>query len=87
MYSELFFFILAEFLFWASMTTSHLSSLSEDLILFSTKEFNFVTLDDAFSTGSSLMPQKRNPDSLELIRGTAGTIFGIVSILFLFSCI
>lgn len=60
------------------MTSSHLSSLSEDLIIYTTKEFNFVTIDDSFSTGSSLMPQKRNPDGLELIRGTAGSIFGSV---------
>ncbi|GLV34240.1 Argininosuccinate lyase [Carabus blaptoides fortunei] len=66
----------AEFLFWCSMTSVHLSRLAEDLIIYSTKEFNFVTIDDSFSTGSSLMPQKRNPDSLELIRGTAGYIFG-----------
>nr|CAD7437578.1 unnamed protein product [Timema bartmani] len=67
---------IAEFLFWASLCAMHLSRLSEDLILFSTQEFGFVSLSDSYSTGSSLMPQKRNPDSLELIRGRAGRIHG-----------
>nr|CAD7570657.1 unnamed protein product [Timema californicum] len=67
---------IAEFLFWASLCAVHLSRLSEDLILFSTQEFGFVSLSDSYSTGSSLMPQKRNPDSLELIRGRAGRIYG-----------
>ncbi|XP_061162389.1 argininosuccinate lyase-like [Saccostrea echinata] len=66
----------AEFLFWASMVGTHLSRWSEDLILYSSKEFGFVTLADAYSTGSSLMPQKKNADSLELIRGKAGRMFG-----------
>nr|CAB3223641.1 argininosuccinate lyase-like [Phallusia mammillata] len=67
---------IAEVLFWASQVSCTLSRLAEDLILYSTKEFAFVTLSDAYSTGSSLMPQKKNPDSLELIRGKAGTIIG-----------
>jgi argininosuccinate lyase len=67
---------IAEFLFWASMVGIHLSRLAEDLILYSSKEFEFVTIDDSYSTGSSLMPQKRNPDSLELIRGIGGSLFG-----------
>lgn len=54
----------------------HLSRLAEDLIIWSTKEFGFVELDDAFATGSSLMPQKKNPDVLELIRGYTGTLYG-----------
>lgn len=66
----------AEFLFWASMLGTHLSRWAEDLILYSSKEFGFVTLADAYSTGSSLMPQKKNADSLELIRGKAGRMFG-----------
>ncbi|XP_030078238.1 argininosuccinate lyase [Microcaecilia unicolor] len=66
----------AEFLFWASLCLIHLSKMSEDLIIYSTKEFSFVTLSDAYSTGSSLMPQKKNPDSLELIRSKAGHVFG-----------
>ncbi|KJE92726.1 argininosuccinate lyase [Capsaspora owczarzaki ATCC 30864] len=70
---------IAEFLFWATMTMTHLSKWSEDLIIYSTKEFGFVTLSDAYSTGSSLMPQKKNPDSLELIRGKSGRVFGSLS--------
>ncbi|XP_077403773.1 argininosuccinate lyase [Vanacampus margaritifer] len=66
----------AEFLFWASLCATHLSKIAEDLLLYSTKEFSFVTLADAYSTGSSLMPQKKNADSLELIRSKAGRIFG-----------
>lgn len=65
-----------EFLFWASLCLTHLSKMAEDLILYSTKEFSFITLSDAYSTGSSLMPQKKNADSLELIRSKAGRIFG-----------
>ncbi|KAM5377724.1 hypothetical protein ACJA88_006405 [Fusarium oxysporum] len=57
----------------------HLSRLSEDLILYSTAEFSFVRVADAYSTGSSLMPQKKNPDSLELIRGKAGRVLGQAS--------
>uniref|UniRef100_A0A3P9DHV9 Argininosuccinate lyase n=1 Tax=Maylandia zebra TaxID=106582 RepID=A0A3P9DHV9_9CICH len=66
----------AEFLFWASLCLTHLSKMAEDLILYSTKEFSFITLSDAYSTGSSLMPQKKNADSLELIRSKAGRAFG-----------
>jgi argininosuccinate lyase len=65
-----------EFVGAASIAMMHLSRLSEDLILYCTAEFNFVELSDAVSTGSSLMPQKKNPDSLELIRGKAGRVFG-----------
>lgn len=65
-----------EFLFWASLLSTHLSRWAEDMILYSTKEFGFISLSDAYSTGSSLMPQKKNADSLELIRGKAGRIFG-----------
>ncbi|KAL4223189.1 hypothetical protein ACF0H5_016661 [Mactra antiquata] len=65
-----------EFLFWASLLSIHLSRWSEDLILYGSKEFGFITLSDAYSTGSSLMPQKKNADSLELIRGKSGTIYG-----------
>jgi argininosuccinate lyase len=54
----------------------HLSRLAEQLILFSSAEFGFVRLDDAYSTGSSLMPQKKNPDTLELTRGKAGRLLG-----------
>lgn len=67
---------IAEFLFWTSMTMIHISRLAEDLIIYSTAEFGFVTLSDAYSTGSSIMPQKKNPDSLELLRGKSGRTFG-----------
>ena len=66
----------AEFLFWAGLTGVHLSRWAEDLILWSSREFGYVTLADAYSTGSSLMPQKKNPDALELLRGKAGRLVG-----------
>jgi argininosuccinate lyase len=66
----------ADFLYAAAMTGLHLSRLSEQLILFSSAEFGFVALDDAFSTGSSIMPQKKNPDTLELTRGKSGRLIG-----------
>ncbi len=59
-----------------SIIMVHLSRLSEELILWSSQEFRFVALDDAYSTGSSIMPQKKNPDSCELIRGKSGRVFG-----------
>jgi len=65
-----------EFLAWAALTQVHLSSLAEDLILWASQEFGFVELNDAYSTGSSLMPQKKNPDSLELLRGKSGRVMG-----------
>jgi argininosuccinate lyase len=65
-----------EFIGGAAIAMMHLSRLAEDLIIYSTAEFGFVELSDAVSTGSSLMPQKKNPDSLELIRGKAGRVFG-----------
>ena len=65
-----------EFIGVAAITMMHLSRLAEDLIVYSTAEFGFIELSDAVSTGSSLMPQKKNPDSLELIRGKAGRVFG-----------
>ncbi|MBN1526028.1 MAG: argininosuccinate lyase [Candidatus Omnitrophica bacterium] len=65
-----------------AITGVHLSRFSEDLVIWSTKEFGFVDIDDAFCTGSSLMPQKRNPDVLELARGYAGRLCGnLVSVL------
>ncbi|XP_038670033.1 argininosuccinate lyase [Scyliorhinus canicula] len=66
----------AEIMFWCSLCMIHLSKISEDLIIYSTAEFGFVSLSDAYSTGSSLMPQKKNADSLELIRGKTGSVFG-----------
>jgi argininosuccinate lyase len=65
-----------EFLFVASMIGVHLSRLGEDIILYSNPALGYVTLDDRFSTGSSLMPQKRNADPMELARGKAGRIIG-----------
>jgi argininosuccinate lyase len=65
-----------EFLFGLAMIGLHLSRLSEDLILWSSSEFGFVSFSDAFSTGSSLMPQKKNPDMAELTRGKTGRLYG-----------
>ncbi len=65
-----------EFLAWAALVQVHLSSLAEDLILWSSREFGFVQVDEAYATGSSLMPQKKNPDSLELMRGKSGRMVG-----------
>ena len=70
---------MAEFLFCAALTGSHLSKLSEQVVLFSSAEFGFFELSDAFSTGSSLMPQKKNPDVFELARGKAGTLLGYLT--------
>ncbi|MEO7674839.1 MAG: argininosuccinate lyase [Pyrinomonadaceae bacterium] len=65
-----------EFVGACSLVMVHLSRLAEDLIIYATTEFGFLTLSDAVSTGSSLMPQKKNPDALELLRGKAGRVFG-----------
>ena len=65
-----------EFLSAAALSMSHLSRLSEELILWSTPEFGFVELDDSVTTGSSIMPQKKNPDVAELIRGKSGRVTG-----------
>lgn len=65
-----------EFVGACALVMVHLSRLSEDLILYASSEFQFIELGDAVSTGSSLMPQKKNPDALELIRGKAGRVFG-----------
>ncbi|MBA9026557.1 argininosuccinate lyase [Peribacillus huizhouensis] len=59
-----------------SIIMMHLSRLSEELILWSSQEFKFITIDDAYSTGSSIMPQKKNPDAAELIRGKTGRVYG-----------
>ena len=66
----------ARLLFAATLAGVHLSQLAEDLVVFSSAEFGFVRLGDAFVTGSSLMPQKRNPDAAELVRGRAGRLVG-----------
>lgn len=69
----------AEFLFCAALIGLHLSRLAEALILYSTAESGFVELDEAYSTGSSLMPQKKNPDPLELTRAKSGKLIGLLS--------
>jgi len=65
-----------EFMSAAAILMGHLSRFCEDLIVWSSSEFGFVELDDTFSTGSSMMPQKKNPDSLELVRGKTGRVYG-----------
>ncbi len=67
---------IVEFLSNSSMLMTHLSRFAEEIIIWSTDEFKFIELDDAFSTGSSIMPQKKNPDMAELIRGKSGRVFG-----------
>ncbi|EMD38444.1 argininosuccinate lyase [Gelatoporia subvermispora B] len=67
---------IVEFMMWASLAMTHISRMAEDLVIYSTAEFGFVSLSDAYSTGSSIMPQKKNPDSLELLRGKSGRVFG-----------
>lgn len=69
----------AEFLFCATLIGLHLSRLAEALILYATAEFGFIELDEAYSTGSSLMPQKKNPDPLELARAKSGKLIGLLS--------
>jgi argininosuccinate lyase len=69
----------AEYLFCATMTGIHLSKLSEQIVLYTSAEFGFFELSDSFSTGSSLMPQKKNPDVFELTRGKAGTLIGMLT--------
>jgi len=71
-----------DFLSAASITMLHLSKLSEDWILYSSEEFGWLELGDGVTSGSSLMPQKKNPDSLELIRGKSGRVFGDLTSLF-----
>lgn len=67
---------IVEFLSHASMIMVHLSRLSEELVLWSSTEFSFIELDDAFCTGSSIMPQKKNPDVPEVVRGKTGRVYG-----------
>jgi argininosuccinate lyase len=66
----------AEFLFDCALLAAHLSRFAEDWILFSSNEFGFIRIDDAFCTSSSMMPQKRNPDVLELMRAKTGAVYG-----------
>ncbi|MEF3305184.1 argininosuccinate lyase [Paenibacillus sp. GYB003] len=67
---------IVEFLANASLIMTHLSRLCEEIVLWSSTEFQFVELDDAFTTGSSIMPQKKNPDVAELVRGKTGRVYG-----------
>ncbi len=69
----------AEYLFFATMMGIHLSKLAEQIVLYTSAEFGFFELSDSFSTGSSLMPQKKNPDVFELTRGKAGTMIGLLT--------
>ncbi|MCX6545401.1 MAG: argininosuccinate lyase [Acidobacteria bacterium] len=69
----------ASFLYASSLTMVHLSRMAEDIILFTSEEFAFFDLPDKFATGSSLMPQKKNPDPLELMRGKSGRVLGRLS--------
>ncbi len=73
---------LLDFLYAASVLMLHLSRLAEDWILYSSEEFGWLELADGVTSGSSLMPQKKNPDSLELIRGKCGRVFGALTSLF-----
>ena len=66
----------AEFIFDCSLIATHLSRLAEDWIIYSTNEFGFIRTDDKYCTSSSMMPQKRNPDMLELMRGKTGSVYG-----------
>jgi argininosuccinate lyase len=72
-----------DYLYTASVTMLHLSRLAEDWILYSSEEFGWLELGDGVTSGSSLMPQKKNPDSLELIRGKSGRVFGDFTALFI----
>ena len=65
-----------DFLFFAATLLMHLSRLSEDLVLYNSAEFSFIQLDDSVASGSSLMPQKKNPDALELVRAKTGRVYG-----------
>ncbi|MGD9109930.1 MAG: argininosuccinate lyase, partial [Phycisphaerales bacterium] len=66
----------AEFIFDCAMVSMHLSRLAEDLLIYSSNEFGFVRVDDSLCTSSSMMPQKRNLDAMELIRGKCGSVYG-----------
>jgi argininosuccinate lyase len=71
-----------DYLFALAVLAQHLSRLAEDMVLFASQEFRFIELPDAYSTGSSLMPQKKNPDAWELIRGKAGRVYAALFSLF-----
>lgn len=67
---------ICEYLFNAALCMTHLSGFAEEIIVFNSQEFNFITIDDSFCTGSSIMPQKKNPDIAELVRGKSGRAIG-----------
>lgn len=69
----------AEFIFDCAMLAAHLSRLSEDFIIFCSNEFGFIHIDDSFCTSSSMMPQKRNADAIELVRGKSGRVYGALT--------
>lgn len=69
----------AEYVFDCSLVMAHLSRLCEDIILYTTEEFGYLEISDAYSTGSSIMPQKKNPDICELIRGKTGRVYGYLT--------
>ncbi|MDR2047138.1 MAG: argininosuccinate lyase [Clostridiales bacterium] len=69
----------SEFIYAAANTMLHMSRFSEEIVLFSSPDFGYVTVDEAYSTGSSIMPQKRNPDIAELIRGKTGRVYGALT--------
>jgi argininosuccinate lyase len=77
---------ISHFLHFCTMFLTHCSRLAEDIILYSSKEFGFMVVADEYCTGSSLMPQKKNADSLELIRGKFGRALGNVNFTFLINC-
>ncbi|MDR3263979.1 MAG: argininosuccinate lyase [Clostridiales bacterium] len=68
-----------EYLYCAANTMTHLSRFAEEIIIFSSSDYGYITVDEAYSTGSSVMPQKRNPDIAELIRGKTGRVFGALT--------
>ena len=76
---------ICEFLSHAAIFAMHISRISEDIILWASQEFSFIELDDAYCTGSSLMPQKKNPDIAEIARGKSGRIFGNLTALLVMS--
>lgn len=74
---------LLEYEFIISLIMTHLSQLAEEMIIWNSQEFNFITISDGFATGSSMMPQKKNPDIPELLRGKAGRVIGVMNALFI----
>ncbi len=73
---------ITEFLYFTAITATHLSRLAEDIIIFNSNEFSYIEIDDSFATGSSIMPNKKNPDIAELIRGKTGLFYGYLISIF-----